>query len=132
MTMYHPSEIVYVPKRGTFAHIHIHMGSGIIGRVLIEHQKVHLYYEGNIYGSESMKRFEDKLFHAWGRMVQKYPTVAQMVVSVADVVVIGAFDPNTKTFHASKDAVSVTEAIDWIGDSGLEEAQARIAALKEN
>jgi len=74
-------------------------GSGIVGGVYgINPGKLHVYFEGNIHGAGNINTFEDKLFHAWGRMDQRYPTTAQMVVDDHDVLHVGAFDPESKAF----------------------------------
>ncbi len=71
--------------------------SGIVGQLVDDvdsptSARVHVYYEGNLYGSESFRSYADRCYHAADRMIAAYPTVAQAMVSPDDVVLIGTLD----------------------------------------
>lgn len=59
-------------------------GSGIVTRVA-EEGFADVYYEGNQYGAANLVTFEQRAYHAWGRMKAKYPTAASMRLSLADL-----------------------------------------------
>ena len=53
-------------------------GSGIVGSPSEDRSGlVRIDFEGNIYGAQSLKTYWDRLFHAAGRHVTGYPTVAR-------------------------------------------------------
>lgn len=93
---------VYVPVSGTVLERMIVRGSGIVGtphppgtdRVLID-------YEGNLYGSENLKTYEDRLLHAGGRHAVRYPTVARMAARSEDLLLVGSYDTETRELHVS-------------------------------
>ena len=65
--------------------------SGIVGSP-DGHGRVTCYYEGNLYGSENLKRFRERLMVAAGRLAQRSPTVA--VVSLPEDALrrVGTYD----------------------------------------
>lgn len=86
--------IVLVPIDGSRPSQVIARGSGVVcERTAWEAGgKVKAYYEGNLYGSENMVRFEDRVLHASGRLARHYPTVAFGVWDSSDFVAAGTFD----------------------------------------
>ena len=53
-------------------------GSGIVGSPSKEKPTlIRVDFEGNIYGCENLSTYWDRLFHAAGRHVTHYPTVAR-------------------------------------------------------
>jgi len=80
---------VVVPAEGRLSHVA--PASGIVcapdeggGRLI--------YFEGNKYGSESLAHWADRVYHAAGRLIERYPTVARMTVAADDVVTVGHLD----------------------------------------
>lgn len=98
---------VFVPRDGAVSMAHVVRGSAIVGKPSKLEDYVIVYYEGNIYGSSNMQRFEDRLFHAWSRMHYSYPTVAMAHIPAADLVQVGDFDPTMKRLTVTdQDALS--------------------------
>lgn len=85
---------IYVPTEK--CHAHILPGSGIVG-VELEgpRRQVLIHFEGNRYGSENIKTWEDKLLHAAGRLVERYPTIAFAVVDRDAVRAVGIYETDT-------------------------------------
>lgn len=81
---------IYVPV-DAFLLGHLRRGSAIVGREIADDQ-IWLRYEGNLYGASNLVNFEDRLSVAAGRLVDRYPTVAQMVVMADHVVEVGSFE----------------------------------------
>ena len=53
-------------------------GSGIVGSPSEDVSgQFRIDFEGNLYGAENLKTYWDRLFHAAGRHVTGYPTVAR-------------------------------------------------------
>ena len=65
---------VYVPARPA---LHIRDGSGIVGSPGDEGGRVRIDYEGNIYGSPALRTYATRVFHAAGRHLTRYPTIAR-------------------------------------------------------
>lgn len=85
------SASVFIVKEGAKVAVLFAPGSGIVG---FERGSgtIHVYYEGNVYGAENVKTWDSKVRMAYGRMVQKYPTVAQMICNAEDLVEVGVTD----------------------------------------
>jgi hypothetical protein len=73
-------------------------GSAIVG-LPVANDRVRIYYEGNVIGSENLKRFRDRAIHAAGRMLYHYPagypTLAREDVDSREVVEIGSIETET-------------------------------------
>lgn len=54
-----------------------------------------VYYEGDVYNTGMT--FDDKLLHAAGRLIQRYPTIARMVLAEPQLLFVGLYDYETKT-----------------------------------
>lgn len=82
--------VVFVPAGDHPATSSIAPGSGIVGRPdgsgLTE-----IYFEGRLYGQIEMSSLADRVFHAYGRMVEDYPTSAKAVVPRDALVAVGIF-----------------------------------------
>lgn len=87
---------VFVPVAGSRTDSHVTPGSGIVGQPRDE--KIHLHYEGNLYGASNLHEINDRLRCAWGRLKDRYPTVAQVLVEKDDVIEVGMFDGQTIAF----------------------------------
>lgn len=90
---------VYVPTPDSWLRRTIKKGSGIVGQDSGVADTTHVYYEGNLYGAVNIVTFEDKLYTAWGRMSRRYPTVAQANVPNENLIQVGWFDTQAKTFQ---------------------------------
>ena len=82
---------VFVPK-GPLA-IKIRPGSGIVGGQILSSGRQMVYFEGNLYGARDLQRYVERVSLAYGRMLQKYPTVAKAAFAVEELVQIGEYDP---------------------------------------
>jgi len=114
--------LVFVPRPE--AATTIRDGSGIVGAHLPDEELVHVYYEGAIYGQSEMTSLADRVSYAHGRLVEHYPTVAQMMVPVASLVEVGTFDPQSGTItpvNARSEAILAT----WLGSDALDPAELR-------
>jgi hypothetical protein len=80
---------VVVPKPGVVSDIK--PGSGIVayGHKTIEGMLV-LYYEGNLLEAENLSSWQDRVSHAFGRMVQNYPTVATALAPIKEFQIVGS------------------------------------------
>ena len=74
---------VYVPCPNTEAWARIAPGSGVVGQE-VGSGRVLVHYEGNIYNSDSLRRFYDRVELAAARHVQNYPTTARMLAPSQD------------------------------------------------
>lgn len=86
---------VYVPAHDSPLRKTIAARSGIVGRLAAtgpEAQRILIDYEGNLYGSQSLERYEMRLLHAAGRHVTLYPTVARMMVRPDEMIEVGTYD----------------------------------------
>lgn len=114
--------LVFVPREGVATIIRD--GSGIVGAHLPDEELVHVYYEGAIYGQSEMARLADRVFFAHGRLVEHYPTVAQMRVPVASLVEVGTFDPPSGTV-TPVNARSEAILANWLGTEVLDPVELR-------
>lgn len=110
---------VYVPEGAAS----IIPGSGVVGSRDIGRTFIVIDFEGNKFGSENMRSWAEKVFHAAGRHVCCYPTVARMTVSPSMVRKIGTYDVATDRIHL-EDAEALKA---WIGA----EDYAELAITKE-
>lgn len=86
---------VVVPKEAALARVGamIDPGSGIVAfRVAGDEDKLMLYYEGNRYGAENLKKWDERVEHAYGRMAAKYPTTAMICLDASLFDVVGTTD----------------------------------------
>lgn len=92
---------VYVPAPGTFLAIRIIKGSGIVGRSLGPEAggRIRIDYEGAKHNPSNIRTYEDKLFHAAGRHLQNYPTVARSWVPAEELIEIGEYFVDDETWE---------------------------------
>jgi hypothetical protein len=83
--------LILVPKAGTSPGRTIDRGSGIVADAAAVAELVDVYFEGNRFGSPSMHTFEQKVFHAAGRLAQRYPTIARGRFRLADFDTVGTY-----------------------------------------
>lgn len=108
---------VYVPKEGTSLERLVKRGSGIVGENFIGDETL-VYYEGNIYGASNIRSYEDCLEVAAGRMIEKYPTVARMIVRGEDLILAGVWDPETKVLYVhEKEVIDAWTKGIWVSPS---------------
>ena len=82
---------IYVPRPGSPLARMILKGSGIVGTIQ-EDGKVLLDFEGNMYKSVNLTKWEDRVLSAWGRHVRRYPTVARTLADEKNLIQIGYLD----------------------------------------
>lgn len=114
--------LVFVPHEG--AAERIRPGSGIVAAPLPGEDLVHVYFEGAVYRQRDMARLADRVFHAHGRLVENYPTVARMTLPPASLIEVGTFDPPSGTI-APIDAHAEAVLASWLGSEVLDPAELR-------
>lgn len=84
--------------------------SAIVGHVGLHNPKMmHIYFEGGLY--DPRMTYRDKVRLAAGRCLEKYPTVARMVVPRGTVKVVGTYEFDVDRIHIDDD-----EGLDeWLG-----------------
>ena|ERR1017187_1099643 len=92
---------IYVPAPGSWMATLIKQRSGIVGSLhpvlgaqdnaVVEEDRVCIDYEGNLNGACNIVTWEDKVFHAAGRHVTKYPTSDRAWPEAKDLVEVGVF-----------------------------------------
>jgi|HubBroStandDraft_6_1064221.scaffolds.fasta_scaffold34131_2 hypothetical protein len=92
MALYLP---VYCPMPNSPTAALVARGSGIVGEPL-DAEFTRISFEGNLYGASNLTKYEDRVDHAAGRLLHRYPTIAIRVARSAELVCIGTWD------HASK------------------------------
>lgn len=85
-------------------------------------QEVLIYFEGNVYGAESMQSFRHKIVHAAGRMMTRYPTIARQSVSTSELLPVGEYDYEYKIVEIFRpDLVENWEQCTGIYDQSLQD-----------
>jgi hypothetical protein len=51
-----------------------------------------VYFEGNVYNAENLKTYADKVYVAYSRLVDRYPTIAKTMTKMSDIELIGTFN----------------------------------------
>ena len=90
-------------------------GSGVVSRDPGEGaERVVCYYEGNLYGSEQMAGYADRVAIAAGRLLENYPTVAQGAFRLESLQLVGTYDPErgivSLTGHGANERLA-----EWVG-----------------
>lgn len=83
--------VVYVPTLTSPIRERIVPGSAIVSRGALNDGSVLVYYEGNIYNSQNMRKYSERVLHAAGRLATHYPTVAKMLVPRAHLIQVGTY-----------------------------------------
>ena len=89
-----PQELaIYVPKAGTWLGKTVAKGSAVVGipREGVDPGKVVVYFEGNVYGAENLKRYAERCLHAAERGLRRYPTLAFSEAALDDLIPVGKF-----------------------------------------
>lgn len=73
-------------------HAFIAKASGIVGTGEVKDGLTTIYFEGNLYGAENVVRYDQKVEHAAGRLVEKYPTTAKMMLKPEHLTQVGTYD----------------------------------------
>lgn len=80
------------------------------GRVLVD-------FEGNRYGAANIVTYADRVYHAYGRMVDDYPTVARNYLKAEQLLQIGWFEPEDGVVDVNDyDALA-----EWLGVEEVDE-----------
>jgi hypothetical protein len=87
-------------------------GSAIVGQPAQGAERVLVYYEGNLYGAENLKAYEERVQIAAGRLTQHYPTVARSSLRKEELICVGSFD--TQAHLITVDEPDLLEA--WAGE----------------
>lgn len=82
---------VYVPTLTASIRKMIVPGSAIVSRGRVEDARILVYFEGNIYNSASMRKYSERVLHAAGRLVTRYPTIALAAVPPGDLIQVGTY-----------------------------------------
>ena len=89
---------IYVPRPGAPIATTIDSGSGIVGSAAAAPFKeedtvprICIDYEGNRNHAANIVTWEDKVFHAAGRHIAHYPTVARACPRAEDLIEVGMF-----------------------------------------
>lgn len=106
----------------------IDAGSGIVGTPQ-ENGRVLVDYEGRRYGQANMVTYADRVYFAWGRHKERYPTVARSWLTEELVLQIGWFDPQAgrvdllgrATLPVMDDAL--LHLLGWLNVDELDEAE---------
>ncbi len=102
-------------------------GSGVVGHNTDSNGAVVVYYEGNLHGATNLNRFDERLMHAAGRLVHRYPTIAMSAVNADQLVQVG-----TLTYPEGRITVTNRPLLEaWAGEAvpdGLtQDAQRRLS-----
>lgn len=109
---------LWVPR--TNESTHIAPGSGIVGRSMAG-GKVLVYYEGNLYDAVNMRRYVERVLHAWGRMDENYPTIAKATLDRQDLVWIGKW--SSAMGRVLVDAENRAVLANWLGMTTIPESE---------
>ena len=89
-------------------------GSGIVGSPTRDGLIIQVDYEGNLYHAANLRTFWERLFHAAGRHVTGYPTVAREYLAAGQGFrywIVGRFNYPEAAERVRSRQVSVTEAV---------------------
>jgi len=111
---------VYVPAPDAPIRSTILAGSGIVGT--LEHDRLLCDYEGNRYRSPQLARYADRVFHAAGRHLERYPTVARVWVSPEQMIEVGWFDRRTGRVELHDTEARLLVA-DWLSVESIDPAE---------
>lgn len=105
---------VYIPRKNSRLANIVTPASAIVKSKPISDTSVMVYYEGNVYGAENIKTFEDKCLLAAGRAKDRYPTTALTIVPLEEVIDIGVYDLDTNTFNLDENYHDLFN--EWVTD----------------
>ena len=115
---------IYVPRPGSAVLATVLPGSGIVSDGMLDASgRVVIDFEGNRYGSSSMTTFADRVDHATGRHLTRYPTVARLSVLPSDLTAVADYnaDLGIISVDGSDEAFLLAQwcQVDTIDDVGL-------------
>lgn len=85
------THILFIPAEG--AKLGIEPASAIVAAIdQCASDRVLIHFEGNLYGADNLKTYEGRIRQAAGRQVERYPTMAKMVVAREQLVEVGRYD----------------------------------------
>jgi hypothetical protein len=111
---------VYIPHPESLLCTTIAKGSGIVGQPMGS-DGVTIYYEGNLYGSASLRRYAERVLQAAARMRARYPTKGTSLVDPRELIQVGVYDPIAKRVTLSERPEAITF---WVDLSDPQELQA--------
>lgn len=79
-------------------------GSGIVSNSDVRGDYLQIYFEGNLYGAQNIVTYADRISHAHGRMIQRYPTIANALVFPDAMTKVGTYMPTTGVLLLLDDA----------------------------
>lgn len=88
---YGQKALVLVPKtanQAIWAKL-IKPGSSMVGFKAHGFDATIVYFEGNVYGAENLKTFEERAICAYDRLTHSYPTVAMCADQIESLEVVG-------------------------------------------
>lgn len=109
---FHDTHVIYVPRNSAAAFIH--PGSAIVASMeeSTKEQRI-VFYEGNLYGFDNIKNFQDKALHAADRQSQSYPTSAIARLAAADLIEVGRYSHPLQRITSISNADALRE---WAPD----------------
>lgn len=107
---------VYVPNQGGAPSWIIAAGSGIVGTDYGD--TITIDYEGNLYGAVNMVTWADRIYHAAGRHLQRYPTVARVRLPPMELIQVGEMDMTTGVVTLDPKTRHYAER--WVGVEDIE------------
>lgn len=124
---------VYVPVEGKLQNIA--PGSAIVGnptetQLHDGRRLTQVYYEGNLFGAENMRLYEQMLLIAAGRLSCHYPTVAQRLVPSEELICVGTYCYETQTFDLEEPEIHAAWWARHYSQSGDETQQEAFLAYR--
>lgn len=120
--------VVYVPAGGHPATGGIARGSAIVGVPEPGSEEVRIYFEGALYGQVDMVTLADRAVHAYGRLRERYPTLAKRMVPRVSLVAVGTFDEAGGRIILTGEQ-SASAVATWLGVPTLDPAELRRSTL---
>jgi hypothetical protein len=116
--------VVYVPAEGHPTTGSIARGSAIVGVPEPGADDVRIYFEGAIYGQVNLITLADRAVCAYGRLRERYPTLARRTVPREALVAVGTFDQAGGRIVLTGER-SASAVADWLGLPSLDPAELR-------
>lgn len=120
--------VVYVPAGGHPATDGIARGSAIVGLAEPGAEEVRIYFEGALFDQVNMVTLADRAVHAFGRLRERYPTLARRMVPREALVAVGTFDEAGGRIILTGEQSAASVAT-WLGVPTLDPAELRCSAL---
>lgn len=106
---------IYVPNApNTFG---IDPASAIVAGVSQRgNETLQVYFEGNRFGAENMKRFDERCLHAAGRAATRYQTIAKAALPASELLHVGVYDLLLKEIV---EVIAPLPLQAWVGNEAL-------------